>query len=860
MIRFYRALLRLYPASFRAEYGEEMCAVFREGLAGAGGLRGRLALAVGAILDTLGSAAGTHGEICRQDLRHAVRAFRRAPGFVATAVLVVALGVGANTAAFSVADHVLLRPLPFPDPERLVRVWVRTPEYARMELSPATYRDWKSSAPAFETLAAFHRFSVNLVDAGAPERLEGIEATADLLPMLGAGPVLGRLFTPDETRPGVAGTVVLSYELWQGRFGGDPGLLGRRVLLDGEPYTVIGVLPRNFHFPSRDVALWIPLRLPPEAYEDRTDNYLHVVGRLRDGGSLEGARAELEVVAARLAREFPREYTDHGATVHRLGDELSEQSRLLLLALCGAALCILLIACANLAGLLLARAAARHHELALRTALGAGRERLLRQLLTESVLLAAAGGALGLLLARAALPLLTRLVPDGLPGVETPTLDLRVLLFAALLTGVTGLGFGVWPALRAGQDSSLGALRDDARSGGSRQRLRAALVIAEVTASVVLLISAGLLLRALWRIQATDPGFRPDGVLTLRTALPMPKYERTALRLAFYDGVLAEVRALPGVSEAAYASFLPMAMGGGIWPVILERTEEPQERRMASLRYVTPGYFATLAIPLRRGRGVLGSDSGERPAVAVVSESFAQRYWPGEDPIGRRFTFALQERTVVGVVGEVRVRGLERTSEPQVYLPAGQVPDGGIIYYAPKDLVVRFSGNPGLLLRAIRGIVQGLDPEQPISNVRLMEEIVADQTLSRSVQVRLLGALAAVALLLAGVGIHGLLSFTVSTRGREIGVRLALGARPADVVAMVLWQGLGLALAGVVPGALLAYAGGRAMEALLASIRPDDAATFAGVALLILAMTAGGSLAPTLRAVRVDPMAALRAE
>jgi putative ABC transport system permease protein len=860
MSRGYRLLLRLYPAAFRAEYGEEMAAVFAARLADRPEVGPRVALAGEAVLDTLRHAIAAHLDILRQDLRVTARGFRRAPGFALTAVLVVAIGVGANTAAFSVADHVLLRPLPFPESGRLVKLWSRVPGYDRMEVSPAVFRDWREGTTAVAAIGAFHGIAVNLTGDGTPERLEAAAVTDDLLPLLRVPPAVGRLFTAADMGEGAGGTVVLSHGLWRRRFGGDPAILGRRVLLDGLPYDVIGVMPPGFQFPRQDIALWTPLRLDAEAYEDRNNNYLQVLGRLRPGATLAAVGAELAVVSARQQRAFPAEHDDQEATALLLRDEISAQTRLLLLALCGAALCTLLIACANLGSLLLARAIARRRELALRTALGAGRERLVRQLITESIALAALGGLLGLAVARAALPLLGRLVPPTLPGAAEPALDLRVLLFAALVTGLTGLGFGVWPALRAGRDTGFESLREGV-GGGGRQRLRGALVVTEVAASVVLLVSAGLLLRALWRIQAVDPGFRTEGVVTLRTALPIPKYERTARRLAFYDRVLADVRALPGVHAAGYASFLPMAMSGGIWPVGLKgASETPRENLVASLRYVTPGYFGALSIPFRGGRNLEDRDTGEAPAVAVVSESFALRYWPGADPIGRSFTFAFQERTVVGIVGDVRVRGPERISEPQVYLPAGQVPDGGIILYTPKDLVVRASGDPLALLPALRDIVARADPEQPISNVRLMEEVVAEQTASRAVQARLLGALAAIAMLLAGVGIHGLLSFSVSARAREIGLRMALGARRADVLRLVLGQGLVLALLGVVPGALLAYAGGRAMQALLASIRPGDAATFAGVVTLCLGMAVAGSLTPALRAVRVDPMTALRAD
>ncbi|MDQ3426754.1 MAG: ABC transporter permease [Gemmatimonadota bacterium] len=777
-------------------------------------------------------------------------------------MLVVALGVGANTAAFSVADFVLLRPLPFPQPDRLVKLWNRQPGYERIELSPANYRDWKSASSSFDAIGAYHGTSVNLVGQATPERLEAAAVTADLLPILGVQPAVGRLFTPAEAAEGAGGTVLLSWGLWQRRFGGDGGVLGQRILLDGTPHVVIGVMPREFHFPQRQIALWTPLQLQAQDFEDRNNNYLYVVGKLRPGVSLDEARAEMNVVAARLEQEYPVENKQVGANVVLLSDELPQQTRLLLLALCGAALCILLIACANLANLLLARAVARRKELSLRTALGAGRERLVRQLMTESVVLALAGGSVGVLVAVATVPLLATLVPASLPISQGPSLDLRVLLFAGLITGLTGVGFGVVPALRVCRDVDFDGLREGNRSGGGRkQRLRSALVITEVMASVVLLVSAGLLLRALWGLQAVDPGFRTENVLTLRTALPLPKYDSTARRMDYYARVLCEVRALPGVTSAAYISFLPMVMTGGIWPVILNGEPAVREaNRVASLRYTTTGFFTTLGIPLRRGREIAESDQQDSPYVAVVSESFARQFWPSTDPIGQRFEFALDQRTVVGVVGDIRVRGLERTSEPQVYIPATQVADGSIVFYTPRDMVVRAATDPAALLPSIRQIVQRVDPEQPISDVRMLEEIVADQTAPRSVQALLLGALAALAFLLAGVGIHGLLSFTVSNRSQEIGVRMALGARPRDIVGMVMRQGVRLALAGVLPGVALAYLSGRALQALLASVEPGDASTFLTVVGLCLLMTAVGCFFPTLRAVRVDPISAIRAE
>lgn len=861
MNRLLRALLRLYPASFRAEYGEAILAAQAEQLGAAEGRRARLAVVAAAAADTVWSAGAVHGELLRQDLRQAVRVFRRAPGFTATAVTVVALGVGANTAAFSVADHVLLRPLPFPDSNRLVKVWARVHDYTRTELSPATFRDWRAAAGSFESFGAYSGNEVNLVGAGPPERLQAVAVTAEVLPILGVTPLLGRRFSPADGAPDAGATVVLSHRLWRSRFGSDPGVLGRRLLLDGLPHTVIGVMPPSFRFPEADVALWTPLRFAPEAFEDRNDNYLRALGRLRPGATLEGARAELTTAMNRLAEAYPADYQGYGVTAYLLRDDRTPRAALLLLALCGATLCTLLVACANLGALLLARAADRRRELSLRSALGAGRERLVRQLVTESLVLSLAGGMLGVVAARIFLPLLASLVPASVPGGGAPDLDFRALLVAAALALATGLGFGVWPAIRAGRQREAEGLRDDLRAGGTRQRLRSALVVAQLAASVVLLVSSGLLLRALWRLQSVDPGFEAAGVITLRTALPMPKYATTASRLAFYRQVLSEVEALPGVGSAAYASFLPMAMTGGIWPVaVAGEPARARAERVASLRYVTSAYFETLGIPLLAGRSVLPGDLQDRPAVAVVSESFARRYWPGRDPLGRHFTFALAERTVVGVAGDVRVRGPEQASEPQVYLPAGQVPDSAILYYAPRDLAVRSTGDPAALTASIRAIVARADPEQPVSNVRRLDEIVADQTASRRTQAGMLAALAALTALLAALGIHGLLAYAVTSRHREIGVRLALGARRSDVVRLVAGQGLGLAAAGIVPGIWLAYAGGRAMRSLLASIEPGDPPTFAAAVGLCLLAAVAGSLVPALRAVRIDPMTALRAE
>lgn len=858
-----RLLLRLYPASFRNEYGEEIRRVFERRLRDANGSIGIAGVYAGEIAGTLANAARVHLDILQQDLRHARRSLGRARGFAAAAIAVTALGVGATTAVFSVADHVLFRPLPYADPARLVKIWESTPGYGRIETSPANARDWQRMSSSFSAMGAFTEGqSSNLVGAGQPQKLNGSDVTAQTLNILGVKPALGRLFSASDDRDDAASAIVISDGLWRNTFGADPAIIGRKVTIDNDPTVVIGVMPPTFQFPSRTTDIWRLLRLAPDIYNDRGNQFLRVIARLKPGVTLKQAQADLSNVAAQLERAYPKENAKVGAVVIDLRDEINTKSRQMLTALLAAAGCVLLIACTNLASLLVARMSSREREMAVRTALGAGRERLARQLLTESVLLAVAGGLAGIALAQLIVPLVISLVPTNLPVSEAPTLDLRMLAIGALVTLTTAVGFGVWPAFRSTKPGD--ALRDGARAGTSKraERARGVLVIAQVAASVALLVSAGLLLRALWKVQQTDPGFRADHVLTMRTALPSPKYAPQAARVKFYRTVLDDIRAIPGVESAAYTSFLPMSsMRGGIWSAYLPGEPRDSEHGTSvSVRYITPQFFDAMTIPLKAGRGITEQDTKDAEKVVVVSESYAREHFPGASAVGHQLFLARFDRTIVGVVADIRVRGLERESEPQVYLSYQQQLDDMMTFYIPKDLVIRHQGPAGELTTQARAIIARADPEQPITDVATLAAVVENDTAARAAQVRVLGAFAGVACLLAAVGLHGLLSFVVAARRREIGVRLALGAEPRDVLAMVAGRGARLAGIGIVAGVLAAVLLGRSLQSLLVGVEPTDGLTLAVATTFTLVLALIGSALPAWRASRISPTEALRAD
>jgi predicted permease len=803
-------------------------------------------------------------EIIVQDLRYSMRSIARAPGFAVASILVIALGVGANAATFSVADFVLLRPLPYADSDSLIGL-CEGPRNGKgwgcmNQLSPANYRDVAAMTTTLSTLGLFQRTELNLIGHGEPVRVPAARVTADVLPVLGVPPLIGRGFAAEAAAAADARTAVIGFDLWQSHFGGDRNVLGTVLTMDDAPYVVIGVMPPQFRFPSEDVQVWVPIVLREADFQGRRNRAFEGVGRLRPGVTFEQFGSEMTALAARLALEYPATNAETGFSFFRWRDLVLPQSRTLLLALCGASLCLLLLTCASLASLLMARAASRERELAVRAALGAGRERLVRQMLTESVLLSMIGGAAGALVGAIALPLLSVLVPATLPLAAQPTMDWRVLAFTSALSAVTGLGFGLAPALRVGGRTGFAALRSGARAG-HRTAVRKVLLTIEVAVSVALLIASGLLIRAMWRVQAVDPGFSPAAVLTMQTDLPSPRYDDPARRSDFYRRILDDVRALPGVESAAFTSGLPLVMTAGLTRVVPSgEPERFDDSQNASFRLVTPQFFSTLRIPLRAGRAVSDTDTLDRPLVAIVSESLARRQWPNVDPIGRTFTTRGQTRTVVGVVGDINVRGLERRSEPQLYVPADQPPNPLGAAYHPKDLVVRVSRDGAGLAGAIRDIVRRVDPNQPISNVRMLAEVVGNQTGTRRAQLRVLIALAVLALLITAAGIHGLLGFTVAQRDREIGVRLALGAERSSVARMILSEGVRIAAIGVGLGTLVAYATARGMSTLLFGVPPNDLVTISLVALVCFVMTVAAAARPAMRAAAIQPMSALRAE
>jgi predicted permease len=814
---------------------------------------------MGALLETVG-----------QDVRYGLRTLARTPAFTVAAVLALALGIGATTAIFSVVDAVLLRPLPYANPDRLAVVLTR----GTGPVAPGNFLDWRRDASSFERMGAAEAWGTNLGGDGRPEHVDGVRVTSDVFPLLGVRPQLGRTFTAEDDRPGQSQVVVLGHRLWQRRFGGDASVVGRSITLDGVPHVVVGVMPRGFEFPpfwATGAEMWAPLPLAERA-SNREGQSLRAFARLAPGASLDRARAEMATITGRLEKDHPG--TNRNVAVRTLDDIVVGDVRTALLILLGAVAFVLLIACANVAHMLLARASARHKEVALRAALGASRARVMRQLLTESVVLAGIGGAAGVALAAATLRALIALSPGNLPRLETAGLDARVLAVTVLVSLITGIAFGLVPALQASRTDLTHSLREGERGstvGAGRQRLRRLLMASELALALVLLVGAGLMIRTFVALRRFDPGFEPRGVVSAVVSLTGSHAEDPARRLAFYDEALARVRALPGVASASAINHLPLA--GDVWgfPFHVEGRppDPPGESPSASFRVVLPGYFRTMGLPLARGRDFTDDDRLGAPGVIIVNEWMAERFWPGADPIGKRLTLDDASKdaewlTVVGVARNAARGKWAAAPDEEMYLPLRQSRlylerKGGPFAYL--TLVVRATtDDPAALAPSLRTAIWSVDGNVALSEVQTMTDVVARATASPRFYLLLLASFAAAALGLAAIGIYGVMSYSVARRTNEIGIRLALGAQRTDVIRLVMREALGVVAFGGGIGLVAALLVTRLMGTLLYGVGATDPVTFVGVGALLAAVSLLATYVPARRAVRVDPLLALRTE
>ena len=803
------------------------------------------------------------------DVRYAVRIFIKSPGFTAVALIALALGIGANTAIFSVVNAVLLRALPYRQAERLVSVWEHNRPRARERnvVNPANFLEWQAQSQSFESMAAFYDTRFNLTGAGEPVEIPAQVATGNLFAVLGAEAALGRTFTPEDGEPGRDDVVVLGHSFWQRQFGGARDVLGKTVALNGQSVEIIGVMPPDFKFfikenslGGKPAVLWTPTKFTPAQNRGR---FISVVARMKPGVTHEQAQAEMHTVAARIEQQRPDFNTGWGARVVPLREQLAGEIKTPLMILLGAVAFVLLIACANVANMMLARAASRSKEIAIRAALGAGRWRVVRQLLTESLLLSAAGGLAGLLLATWGVDALVSLSPPNLIGPEAVGVSLPVLGFTFAVTLVTGVVFGLMPALEAARFDANDALKETGRgnTGSPRsRRLRAGFVVAQVALSLVLLVGAGLMAKSFARLSAVDPGFDSNNLLTMRVLLPDTKYRDDAARVAFFRQAAERLKGLPGVRSVSMAQALPFAgIGAGTSFTIEGRPEPPAgDRPGTDVRVTDENYFETMRIPVLRGRTFTPQEGREDRRVVVINESLARKYFPGEDPIGKRITIAMKATNepseIIGVVGDAKYQKLEAEQRPMSYWAYPT------LAYSAMSLVIRTEGDPLGLAAVSQREIRAIDPEQPVADVRTLRSWIGESVARSRFGTLLLSIFAAVALVLAAVGVYGVMSYTVAQRTHEIGIRMALGARPRDIFRLVGGQGLAVALAGVALGAAAAFALTRVMTGLLFEVEATDPAVFGSLAILLTLVAALACYIPARRAAKVDPMIALRCE
>lgn len=820
----------------------------------------------------------------KQDLRYAVRSLGKRPGFTAAVVATLAIGIGANAAVFTVLNSVLLRPLPYEEPDALVSLWTRyLPssglDIPRFPLSAPEVMDYREGSETLEEVVPYRTTEMSITGTeGEPARLAVGQVGRGLFDLLGVEAARGRTFVGEEQGPGGPPAAVLSHRLWRGRFGGDPDIVDREVTLDGRRTRVVGIMPEGFAFPSDRVEAWVPLGLDAASASPRAAHYLLALGRLAPGASLARARSEAETIRSAWNEEFEHHAMGHYVFLTPLREDLVGDVAPLLWLLTAAVALVLLIACANVANLLLARGEGRGREMSVRAALGAGRGRLVRQLLTESILLSSAGGALGLLLAAWTVRAVTAVDPDAIPRLETVAVDGTVLLVTAALVLATAVLFGLAPALRTTAAPARG-LVSESRAGTdpSRRRFRAVLVAAEVAVSVIVVVAAGLVGRSLWHLTRVDPGVDAGGVLTFQLSLPETRFETAEAVPRAYAGLLERIRSLPGVTAASAASDLPL---GETPPRVDFRAEGEAEPPPgapawhADLITVHPGYFRTLGIPVLRGRAPAETDREGRELVALVNRAAARRLWEGEDPVGRRIAYPVSGDEprwirIVGVVGDTKVEGLDEEARPQVYLPHAQLREAQGSVGRSLEFVVRTSGAPRAAVPAVRGAVAELDPALPLADLRTLEDVVAASVARPRLTANLMGSFGIVALLLAVIGVYGVVSYAVASRTREIGIRMALGADRGRVLKLVLRQGMGPVLAGGGAGLLLSAAAAGSVprlfedvpiDELLFGVSPTDPITYAGITALLLGAALLACWLPARRATCVDPASSLRWE
>jgi predicted permease len=803
-----------------------------------------------------------------QDLKYAVRMLVKNPAFTAVAVLTLALGIGANTAIFSVVNTVLLRPLPYKNPNSLVMVWGKNVEkgFTIDLVSKPDFVDWRSQSRVFEQMADSDDAMYTLTGVGEPASIIGYQFSPDLFGVLGVAPQAGRTFLPDENQPGKNHVVVLSHRLWQSRFNADPNLLGKAITLSGEKYTVVGVMPPGFAYPTEDNELWTPLTVDAKLAGNRSIRFLRVLARLKPGVTMKQAQTEMEQIASTLAREHPETNKGYGVNLVPLRDMRVGDIQPALLVLFAAVGFVLLIACANVANLLLARAATRQKETAIRSAMGANRFRLLRQFATESMVLALVGGALGLLLASWGVEGLVAMFPRtisnlNIPRVDSIPMDGSVLAFSFLVALLTGLLFGLAPAFSTFRLNINDTLKEAGR-GATRtahaRRFRNALVVGEITVALIMLAGAGLMIKSFYHLVTADPGFKPDHLLTLRVFLPDYKYRTDAQKRAFEDQVVEQVKVLPGVHSVGSVTFLPLSGWSGHRTFSIEGRPAVPDNERPSVAWTAASveYFKTMGIPLIKGRNFTEHDTETAPATVIISEDLAKNYLADAEPIGQQLLLQGEKtpREIVGVVSEIRQFGVADESKPIVYLPSHQAPEPLIC------LAIRTTADPLSLAGAARHVIWGVDKDQAISHVMSMDQLVSESVAPQRVSMLLLAIFAGVALMLAAVGIYGVISYSVTQRSHELGVRMALGAEHRDVLKLVVGEGLRLALFGValgVGGALLLT---RFMKSMLYGVQATDPLTFVAVSVLLTAVAVMASYVPARRATKVDPMVALRYE